>query len=75
MPKKNINDDPPTNIIDMAQRIARLEESMEWVKSNMATKSDISSILKTIATLKWGIGIGFSIITIVLTILTIVLGG
>ena len=72
---KKENNDPQPSLFDMVQRIARLEESMEWVKTNMATKSDISSILKTIATLKWGIGIGFSIITIVLTILTILLGG
>ena len=72
---KKENNDPQPSLFDMVQRIARLEEGMEWVKSNMATKSDISSILKTIATLKWGIGIGFSIITIVLTILTILLGG
>ena len=72
---KKENNDPQPSLFDMVQRIARLEEGMEWVKSNMATKSDISSILKTIATLKWGIGIGFSIITIVLTILMILLGG
>jgi len=72
---KKENNDPQPSLFDMVQRIARLEEGMEWVKTNMATKSDISSILKTIATLKWGIGIGFSIITIVLTILTILLGG
>jgi len=73
MAKRYNKDDP--SLLDIVQRIARLEESMNWVKENMATKSDINNLLRTIGMVKWGIGIGFTVITIVLMIIMHLYGG
>ena len=58
----NINKDDPNGIIlDLLQRVSKMEADLEWIKKNMATKEDIRMVQRIISILKWSIGISFTI--------------